>query len=350
MPVLVRDAHDIEMDGRTTTLPEENPWEIKFMLMFMMNIGSRIFRNRKQLEAEGWTQDYNTYTHGQTRMLPLYEAKLMHQFDHRYATYTADGDTRDLTSDEKVDPLCLPLPRYWVAESEVENRLVQKDRNGQVIWEWTRDWLMGFRDIARNTDERTCIVSVEPRTAAGNTNPVFFTNASLQQQAAMLCNFNSFIVDYTARQKVGGTHLTFGYFKQFPILPPSVYTHERLSFITPRVLELTYTADDLLGFAVELGYSGPLFTWNDERRFWLRAELDALYFHLYGIGRNDVAYIMETFPIVKKKDVAAHGSYRTKEAILAVYDELEQVGLDRLGDYRSRLTPGPGKTQTAQPA
>ena len=49
----------------------------------------------------------------------------------------------------------------------------------------------------------------------------------------------------------------------------------------------------------------------------MRCELDALYFHLYGISSaTDVEYIMETFPIVKRKDEAAHGEYRSKRVIL----------------------------------
>src|SRR5690606_30970080 len=64
------------------------------------------------------------------------------------------------------------------------------------------------------------------------------------------------------------------------------------------------------------------FVWDEERRFILRCELDALYFHLYQIGRDDVDYIMETFPIVKRKDEAAHGAYRTKDTILSMYDEM----------------------------
>ena len=136
---------------------------------------------------------------------------------------------------------------------------------------------------------------------------------------------------------MGGTNMTFGLTYQFPVLPPSAFTTPRLAFITPRVLELTYTAFDLTGFARDLNFPGDPFTWNDERRFWLRAELDALYFILYGIDRGDVDYIMDTFPIVKRKDIAAHGTYRTKDAILAIYDELQTLGLERLGEYQSRV-------------
>jgi hypothetical protein len=48
-------------------------------------------------------------------MLPLHEAKMIHHFDHRWATY--DGtDIRDTTLAEKQDPNFATLPRYWVAE------------------------------------------------------------------------------------------------------------------------------------------------------------------------------------------------------------------------------------------
>lgn len=318
----------------------ENPWGISFMRMFDMSNDSGLFRTAAQLEADGWTLHGNRYCKGDGQMLPLYEAKLMHQFDHRYATYTPEGDTRDMTSAEKAKPDSLPLPRYWVAGGEVEDRLIQRDRDGNITWAWGRDWLMGFRDITNATNERTALFSVEPRAAIGHTNPVFFTDESPELQAAMFSSLNSFAVDYAARQKVGGTHLTYGFLKQIPVLPPSAFTSSRLAFITPRVLELTFTAHDLTGFARDLGYAGGPFTWDDERRFWMRAELDALYFILYGIERADVEYIMETFPIVKRKDVAAHGSYRTKEAILTVFDDLTALGLERLTEYRSRVPGG----------
>jgi len=323
---------------------EQNPWGIRFMRMFDMSNDSSLFRTAVQLNDEGWRLDGNRYYKSGLQMSPLYEAKMMHQFDHRFGTYSGQteaqankGNLPGLTEQMHADTAFLTIPKYWVAEAEVENRLIQRDKDGNVIWKWDKDWLMGFRDITRNTDERTGIFSIEPRTAIGHTNPVFFTDENPENQAAMFSSLNSFVLDYAARQKVGGTHLTYGFLKQFPVLPPPTFTPERLSFITPRVLELTYTAHDLTGFARDLGYARPPFIWNDERRFWLRAELDALYFMLYGIGRDDVAYIMDTFPIVRRKDEAMHGTYRTKEAILEIYDDLTQLGLERLHEYRGRV-------------
>jgi hypothetical protein len=109
---------------------------------------------------------------------------------------------------------------------------------------------------------------------------------------------------------------------QLPVIPPHTYTPALLDFIVPRVLELTYTAWDLQPFAQDVGWDGPPFVWDEERRFLMRCELDALYFHLYQIARDDVDYIMETFPIVKRKDEAAHGEYLTKRVILEMYDQM----------------------------
>ena len=88
------------------------------------------------------------------------------------------------------------------------------------------------------------------------------------------------------------------------------------------VLRLTYTAHDMAPFARDLGYDGPPFVWNQEERRHLRARLDALYFHLYGLSREDASYVLDTFPIVRKQDEAAFGRYRTRDLILAYMNAL----------------------------
>jgi hypothetical protein len=64
---------------------------------------------------------------------------------------------------------------------------------------------------------------------------------------------------------------------------------------------------------------------NEERRARLRAELDALYGHLYGLTGEELAYILDTFPIVRRKDEAAYGEYRTNRLILEAYEEVESL-------------------------
>ena len=75
-------------------------------------------------------------------------------------------------------------------------------------------------------------------------------------------------------------------------------------------------------FARDCGYDGPPFRWDEERRFQLRAELDAAFFHLYGVGRDDAEYILNTFPIVENRDIAKHGEPRTRRLVLECYDAL----------------------------
>src|SRR5579885_3664573 len=139
--------------------------------------------------------------------------------------------------------------------------------------------------------------------------------------------FSSFIFDYVTRQKLGGTSMSFFILKQLPVLPPDTYKaacqweHQLTigEWILPRAMELTYTAWDLEAFAKDRGYDGPPFRWNEERRFLLRCELDAAYFPLYGIEREDVDYIMDTFRVWKEKEEEQYGEYRTKLVILEMY-------------------------------
>ncbi len=384
VPVLIREGP-----------PEENPWGIRFLRMFDMSNDSGLFRTREQLPEEGWRLQGNRFVKGvenresgvenqphsplPTPYLPLYEAKMLHHFDHRWATY--EGlETRDVSAAEKDAPSLFVLPRYWVREEEVNGRIPHNP-----------GWLIGFRDIARSTDERTGIFTILPIAAIGNNAPLALLSPGFFREGQLLgASLSSFVFDFIARFGVGGTHMNFFILKQLPVLPPQTYRQPCLwgvgnrelgieqaatphsllptpysRFLLPRVLELTYTAYDLRPFAQDCGYFGPPFPWHEERRFLLRCELDAAYFHLYGIARDDVDYIMDTFPIVRRKDEAAHGEYRTKRVILEIYDEMAGVmGIGSrewgMGEratpdsrlptaYQTRLDPPPGHPDAAHP-
>ena len=87
-------------------------------------------------------------------------------------------------------------------------------------------------------------------------------------------------------------------------------------FVHNEVLHLSYTAHDLAPFALDLGYNGAPFTWDEDDRRHRTAHLDALFFYLYGLPRDDAAYILDTFPSVREQDEKAQ-RYLTKELILA---------------------------------
>jgi hypothetical protein len=162
---------------------------------------------------------------------------------------------------------------------------------------------------------------------------VISSTAGSRRLLGLSACLSSSVLDFVARQKMGGVNLSFFIVEQLPVLLPETYEQPAPwcsdvalgDWMRPRVLELTYTAWDLTGFAKDLGYSGPPFAWDEERRNLLRAELDACFFHLYGIGRDDVAYIMDTFPIVRRKDESAYGEYRSARLVLERYDEMSKA-------------------------
>ena len=98
---------------------------------------------------------------------------------------------------------------------------------------------------------------------------------------------------------------------------------------------------DLQPLAADLGYGDlPPYRWDEERRFLLRCELDAAFFHLYGLDRDEVGYIMDTFPGVQRDDIQQHGEYRTRRVILEIYDAIA-AARSAGRPYPTRLYPAP---------
>ena len=146
--------------------------------------------------------------------------------------------------------------------------------------------------------------------------------------ACLQSALSSFCFDYVSRQKLQGTSMSLTSLEQLPVITPDAYDRRfgdttATDMVRDHVLRLTYTAHDMEPFARDLGYGGPPFIWDEEERRHLRARLDALYFHLYGLDRDDAGYILDTFPIVRREDEAQFdGRYRTKELILAYMNAL----------------------------
>ena len=352
-PVLIREAEG----------PIGNPWGLEFRQgLFNMTSDSELFRTAAQLESNGLVRDGTDWVvpgarpaqrvlsvEGEgagslplrdggahvTRYVPLYEAKMMSFFDHRFSGYGARGDDRgyrvlpETTPEEHADPGFEVEPFYWTTETDLENVLADRTKAG---------WLLGWKDVTSATNERTAIFSVIPRVAVGHTLPLMFSAATTAILVGLYANLNALVTDYTARNGVAGLHLTYGYLKQFPIFAPSFYAEPRLAFIHPKVLELTYTSHSLAPFARDLGHDGPPFAWDEDRRAHLRADLDAFYARAYGLTRDELRYILdpadvkgpdypsETFRVLKEKEIRQHGEYRTRRLVLAAWDRMEANG------------------------
>ncbi|MFS8909453.1 DUF559 domain-containing protein [Synechococcus sp. OH2] len=307
---------------------------------------------------------------GEGLYLPLYEAKMLWHYDHRYGTYEG-VDSRSSTqlptpdAAQHADPHFVVQPWYWVPAEEVEARLGN----------WRRGWLLGFRDVARSTDERTAIFGLLPRVGVGHKAPLLtFEKQSTPLISALLANLTAIVFDFITRQKIGGTSLGFFILRQLPVLPPSAYTSADLAFIVLRVLELTYTAWDMKPFADDVwneavclgetecfealravvgphpptpspkawgegdqggeGIPCPPFRWDEDRRAVLRAELDAYYARLYGLTRKQLRYILDPADLTE----------RELENILDPWEEVEDP-LDPAG-YARRVAAStfPGET------
>jgi len=312
-----------------------NPWELDFHRMFDMANDSDKFLDDKAASEAG------------IDLVPLYEGKFIWHFDHRFSSYHNLGKLKGrggrglppTLPDEYQNPNFEVMPRYWLAKAVVEERLRDLKIESQ--------WLMGWRDVANAKVERTMVCCAFPRYAANHKLPIITSKIDVRKLVPFLSNLSSIPFDFVARQKMGGTSFAYFYLKQLPILPPSAYDEAALAFIVPRVLELTYTSHSMAPFARDLGYEGPPFAWDEDRRARLRAELDAWYALAYGLNRDELRYVLdpkevmgedypsETFRVLQKNEIARHGEYRTRRLVLAAYDALVGQGLrPRVEGYR----------------
>ena len=329
-----------------------NPWGLAFMRMLDMANDSHLFRSESDLRDRGVTFDGWSWRHGDDAWFPLYEAKMLSHFDHRYSTYANateaqlnKGTLPRLTDAQHDDPAGEPLARYWVAEGDVIEAI--RDR-------WDRDWLLGWRDITNASNERTFVPSVLPLAGVGNKFPLVVIKEA-KNCPVFQAMTSAHVFDYVARQKLSGTGMTYFIVKQLACPTPTHFDQPLVGvsdmaygdWVRPLVLELTYTswriaayANDCMGLDPDAD-PGPPFRWIPERREQLRAELDAAMFHLYGLGRDEVEHVMDSFTVVRKYDERDHGEFRTKRLILEVYDAMADAAA-RGATWQSPLDPPAG--------
>ena len=305
---------------------EVKAWPVKYSTMFHMTNDSGLFRTRAELEKrEGaWPIGGNRFASPAGEWLPLYEGKMVQAFDHRAASVVVNLENQhrpaqpeSATLDQHRDAEWLPDPQFWVMRSETSFP--------------DASYLLGFKDVTAPTNVRSMIAALIPGSGVGNTLPIVSIDGQAAADAALLlANFDAVPFDYVARQKIQGQHLNWFIVEQLPVVPPE--THETVRFglrtageiVREAVLELTYTAHDMAPFARDMGHVDaagdllPPFVWDEERRLFMRAKLDAVFFHLYGVtDRDDVRYVYSTFPIVEREETAAYGSYRSRDLCLA---------------------------------
>jgi hypothetical protein len=303
-----------------------NPWGVRFIRMFDQTNDAELFQEGPKLEKLGYKKAGNVYKKGKQRCLPLYEAKMIQAYDHRAASVIVEtgnwmrqGQTEETSQVSHMNPEFVVQPRWWVEEKEVE-----RVRDGQ-----SRLAYLCYKDVTSPTNQRTMIAALIPNAAVVNSAPLMVTGEAItpRQVACLLGNLNSFALDFVVRQKVGGLHLNFFIVEQLPTFTPDLYAarcqwskRQTLEqWISDRVLKLTCTANDMKPLAEAAGFEEKVHKWNEEERAELMAELDAAFFHLYEIERDDVEYILGTFQGLRDDSGTL---FESGNAILKAYDRL----------------------------
>ncbi len=320
LPVLVDRTEGAELKA----------WPVKYLRMFDMTNDSNLFRTRQELE-----ETKGAYPIGGNRLrspagewLPLYEGKMVQAFDHRAANVVVNPENQHrpaqpeaTTLQQHCDPAWVPDPQFWISRAGVPDAV-------------HFSWSISYKMITAPTNARTMIGAVLPESGAGNSLGMMIPddNKDAFRGAAplIIANLNCIPFDFVIRQKIQGQNINWYMVEQLPVVSLDHYKTKSFGkktvgeIVREAVLELTYTADDMAPFAEDMGYIDakgkvkPPFKWEDARRLMLRAKLDAIYFHLYGITkRDDVRYIYSTFPIVEREESAAHGRYLSRDLCLA---------------------------------
>jgi hypothetical protein len=251
-------------------------------------------------------QSENSNTYG------AYEGKLFFQYDHRFSNYNG----KDFSPNHNYDYNFKSSKRYSIDKNVINNKIEKNN--------WQKNWQIAFRLVCRATDNRTFISSIIPRSATMVSAPTVVINDFLNA-CILVGNINSFSFDFVVRTKLGGTALNHFIVKQLPLVPIKAYTTKIRDYINRNVLYLSYTCIDLIDFATDFNFPKDPIQWDHHERFLKQCELDAIYAHLYSLEKEEMEYILDTFPIVKRKDINKYGSYRTKETILKMYDDFSWV-------------------------
>lgn len=291
----------------------------EFKLPIDVNIASKLLSNPSLSDSEnGWGLELYGEELNMTRSAKLfrtkpteyrvYEGGMIWHFDHQFSE-----------------------PRYWVVENSLgEEFLSKKAKRIAGIDEPPKSMIndyevyrMGIRKIASNTNERTLISTILPKKClAGNSLTVNFpfihdeahyselrhSNTEILVLTALM---NSYVADYILRSRMT-TNLNLFFLYQLPI-PRLTSDNKYFNPIVERSAKLICTTDEFDELAKEVGLGSSRKGVRDEaKRAQLRAELDGIIAHVYGLTEEEFAHILTTFPIVEQS---------VKDAALEAYKE-----------------------------
>lgn len=326
---------------------ESNPWALRFAMLFQMANDSADFVSPDELEGKGAQFDGWAWQSGEERWLPLYEAKMLGNYNHRFSTYADASEAQlnkgtlpRLTDKQLDDANTEARARYWVAETKYREAVPRG---------WHGLWYLGWRDVARASDTRTFVPSAVPGSAIGH--KFLLALPGRPSDGALLqAVWSSLIFDYIARQKISGASMGFFTVRQLACPTPDAFEEvpawldsQLDAFVRARVSELAYTSHLIKAYAADVvrGDPGAPFCWIPERRIQMTAELDASMLHLYGLSRTEAEHVLDSFFVVRKYEERDHGEFRTKRLVLSAYDAMAEAAATSV-PFASPLDPPPG--------
>ena len=329
-------------------------WMAKYQQgTFNMASASDLFRVEPDLVASGYKSVGLDLERAKAQAYtPLFDAKMARQFEWRAASLGFSGhqfrkvSKAPSTPDQLRDPSFVPAFTYWVPRGEAEARL----------GDWTAPWLLGFKDVTGVTSTRLAAFAFIPRIGIAHAYPLLKLAGAASDHAFVAAWLNGLLVEWFLRQRMHGLHLTWHILSQVPVPARSVahgpagwHPWQTVAqWVAPRVAELSCTSCHLRILAEELVGSEAAFVYDDERRFLIRIELDAAFFHLAGLTAQEALFVMDSLDKLASREVREFGEYRSRKEVPVVMSAMAEAV--RTGKaYQTRLDPPPADPRVAHP-
>jgi len=319
-----------------------NPWGIKYHTMIHMANDSHLFaeNTKEKLESLGFILGKDGIFRGENDIyLPLYEAKYINVYDHRFGTFKGTppesrfkgrAQPHAPSDDNKKDINYEIEARYWIRKKDFESKFNIN---------WNKGWIFAFRNITRSTtDTRSTMGTLVPFFPLGHSaSAISFEGDNITQRAILFASlFSSFTFDYILRQKLGGTNFSLFILEQLTFPTPETMTRSKInyngisekldSFLIKRALKLVVTSSSLKCILDELNMEEDPTIWDNLERKRIICEIDAAIAHIYGLSRNNYEHIFTEFRIQRNKDIEEFGVFLTRELCLGFFDKMS---LDR---------------------
>jgi hypothetical protein len=267
----------------------EGSWEIQSGREFHMTDDSQLFGARDTWESKGYRPDpHGRWISPKGQMaLPLVQGVMIHQYDDSAKAWIR-GTGLAATWETIPWQEKRLAPQFLMA---VEDALRKGDRILAPK--------VTYRTIARNTDERTLIASLNPGLPCGHKLGVL-RNEDPLLTCALPALLNSFVLDWVARIRIGGTQVDAHSVAELPLVPPR---HELLRILAANTLRLNGPSPRfaplwlaLRPFLPEGRSPDSLYCLTPHERLRVRCITEALIAWLYGLRLEDLTVMLSPDP------------------------------------------------------